>query len=256
MNTGDGRAAVDDGEPDQTMQARTASAPLDPATTLLSTTPTQARTAPTPLDPATAPLSTTPTQAQTASAPLDPATARLSAAAVEALTAFRPADPMQRRLREEYLTHLAAHPDAVVRSGPPVHLTASCLVIGESGSHVLLTHHRRAGRWFQFGGHLEPADPGVHAAATREAREESGIPTVTPLPGIIELNRHVLVGDFTRCREHLDIRFVATVPLSARHHTSEESIDVRWWPVDDLPEGPHGEVADLVRAGLAALSHR
>ena len=41
-------------------------------------------------------------------------------------------------------------------------------------STVLLTLHRKAGAWFQFGGHFEPGDARVHAAATREAREESG----------------------------------------------------------------------------------
>jgi ATP-dependent DNA helicase RecG len=36
---------------------------------------------------------------------------------------------------------------------------------------VLLTHHRRARRWFQFGGHLEATDPGLWAAAAREGNE-------------------------------------------------------------------------------------
>lgn len=46
--------------------------------------------------------------------------------AVEVLRAYRPRDQNQARLREEYLAHLAAHPDGVWKDGPPAHLTASC----------------------------------------------------------------------------------------------------------------------------------
>ena len=35
---------------------------------------------------------------------------------------------------------------------------------------------------------------------------------------------------------HLDVRFLATAPRGSRHAVSEESLDVRWWPVDALPE--------------------
>ena len=35
---------------------------------------------------------------------------------------------------------------------------------------------------------------------------------------------------------HLDVRFLATAPRDADHAVSEESLDVRWWPLDDLPD--------------------
>lgn len=181
------------------------------------------------------------------------AAVRLHAAAVSALAAHLPMTAHQRQLRRAFLRHLRAHPDAVLKHGPPAHLTASCVVLDPSGEHVLLTHHRRARRWFQFGGHLEPGDAGVHAAATREAREESGLPTLTPLPQIVELDRHVLVGDFGTCREHLDVRYLALVDREAAPQASAESLQVRWWPVTELPEGPEGELARLVRVARRAM---
>ena len=56
-------------------------------------------------------------------------------------------------------------------------------MLDAAGEHVLLTLHRKAGAWFQFGGHYEPADVDPHAAATREAREESGIGDLVVAPG-------------------------------------------------------------------------
>jgi 8-oxo-dGTP pyrophosphatase MutT (NUDIX family) len=177
----------------------------------------------------------------------------LHADAVRVLTAYEPLDAQQELTRLDLLAHLAEHPDGVWKSGPPAHLTASCLVLDDALDHVLLTLHRRARQWFQFGGHLEPADRGVRAGAEREAREESGIEdlrvTVTP----VHLDRHRLVGDFGRCAEHHDIRYAATVPSGTQPTVSGESLDVRWWPVSGLPQEGDG-LEDLVVAARRGLN--
>jgi hypothetical protein len=35
--------------------------------------------------------------------------------------------------------------------------------------------------------------------------------------------------------EHLDVRFLALLGSDVEAVASEESLEVRWWPVDDLP---------------------
>lgn len=173
--------------------------------------------------------------------------------AVRRLSTWTAPDPQQEALRRELLAHVLAHPDALAKSGPPAHLTASLLVLDETCTRVLLTHHRRARAWFQLGGHIEAADATLLAAAAREGREESGISGLSVLPEIAQLDRHVLAGDFGRCREHLDVRFVARAPEDAVPQLSEESLDVRWWPVTDLPAGTRAELEPLVAAGLRVL---
>ncbi|MEO6020088.1 MAG: NUDIX domain-containing protein [Knoellia sp.] len=163
-------------------------------------------------------------------------------------------DVAQERLRTAYLEHLERHPDGVAKTGPPAHLTAGCLVLSREGGHVLLTHHRRAKQWFQFGGHLETDDTSLYAAATREAREESGIASVAPAPVIVQLNHHTLTGDFGRCREHLDVRFAALVDRATIPTTSAESLEVAWWPTDALPQGTRSEISTLVVAARSALA--
>ena len=169
------------------------------------------------------------------------------------LAAWPAPDPAQHRLRLDYLRHLATHPDGVARGGSPVHLTASCLVLDPAGAHVLLTLHRKAGAWFQFGGHLEPDDPSLWAAARREACEESGLDRVEPLPAPVQLDRHTLAGSFGRCREHLDVRYAALAPSAARPRVGPESHDVRWWPVDALPAATAAELSPLLSAARRAL---
>lgn len=191
--------------------------------------------------------------ADTVDASVTHAFAHLHAEATATLGAWNAPDAAQERLRTAYLAHLERYPDGVAKAGPPAHLTASCLVISPGGGHVLLTHHRRAQQWFQFGGHLEAGDTSLYAAAKREGREESGVASVTPEPVIVQLNQHTLSGDFGRCREHLDVRFAAVLDREVVPETSEESLDVAWWPTDALPEGTRAELTELVGAARWAL---
>lgn len=169
-----------------------------------------------------------------------------------ALAGYAPGSADQRRLRAQYLAHVEAFPAAVFKQGPPRHLTASTLVVNTSRDRVLLCLHAKARQWFQFGGHLEPGDMSLLGAATREAREESGLRDVTAAPGIVQLDRHNLGDGFGRCVEHLDVRFLAVVPDDAVPTASSESLAVQWWPVGELPPNSGGVLA-LVRAALEVL---
>ena len=168
----------------------------------------------------------------------------LHADALETLRAWRSSDPGQLGLRDRFVAHLEAHPDATYRHCRPDHLTAGALVVSADRRWVLLTLHAKAGRWFQFGGHCEPGDASLAAAALREATEESGVSGLVLDPDPVHLDEHPV----TFCGQpglvhHLDVRFVAVAPASAEPAVSEESIDVRWWPVDALPEPDTGLVA-------------
>jgi 8-oxo-dGTP pyrophosphatase MutT (NUDIX family) len=107
--------------------------------------------------------------------------------------------------------------------------------------------------WLQFGGHFEPGDTDAHAAAQRETREESGIPTLVARPELVQLDRHQLVNAFGRCREHLDLRFVAVADDDVTHVVGEESLDVRWWPTEALPQQTRHELEPLVAAARSVL---
>ncbi|WP_278256451.1 NUDIX domain-containing protein [Nocardioides convexus] len=54
-------------------------------------------------------------------------------------------------------------------------MTAGTLVLDATGEHVLLNLHRKAQRWFHFGGHAEEGDASLAGVALREAHEESGL---------------------------------------------------------------------------------
>ena len=123
------------------------------------------------------------------------------------------------------------------RSGGEHHVTASCLVVDPTAEAVLLNHHRKAGLWGQFGGHLESDDASLRGAARREAEEESGLyplDRVTATP--IDLHVHDLSAAFGACTRHFDVVYAAQASTDDSPHVSDESFDVAWFPLGRLPE--------------------
>jgi 8-oxo-dGTP pyrophosphatase MutT (NUDIX family) len=160
----------------------------------------------------------------------------------------------QEALRARYVAHLEAHDDGVWRDCFPDHLTAGTLVISADGDAVLLNLHRKARRWFAFGGHCEPGDATLAGAALREASEESGLSELALHPEPVHLDEHAVGFCDTRGTvHHLDVRYAAVAPSGARHQVSDESLDVRWWPVDALPDDLEDEMRVLVSRARALL---
>jgi 8-oxo-dGTP pyrophosphatase MutT (NUDIX family) len=160
---------------------------------------------------------------------------------------------VQAALRDRFVVHLETHPDGLERACAPGHLTAGALVLSPGLDAVLLNLHGRARRWFHFGGHHEPGDGSLLGTATREAVEESGIRGLALDPEPVHLDLHT-VG-FCRghdTTDHLDVRYAALAPAGAEAEASDESLDVRWWPLDALPPLAE-EMHELIRLSRERL---
>ena len=176
----------------------------------------------------------------------------LHTSALETLRSWAPPHHAQAALREAFVGLLLARSDACQRACVPGHLTASALVVNRSHTQVMLTHHGLIGRWLQFGGHLETSDPSLLDAAGREAREESGVAELFLDADPVHLDVHAVTCRNSPPTRHFDVRFVAVAPDDAVPLVSDESHDVRWWPINDFPD-PVGDMADLVSAALHRL---
>ncbi|MEU7058389.1 NUDIX hydrolase [Streptomyces sp. NPDC046197] len=155
----------------------------------------------------------------------------------------------QEELRQTYLEHLEAHPDGMWKACGDGHITASALVIDPDRGRVLLTLHRKMQMWLQMGGHCEPFDQTLAAAALREATEESGIAGLTLLPGgPVRLDRH-----HTPCAWHLDVQYAALAPAGAVEAISEESLELRWFAYDEVATVADESVVRLLEATRARV---
>jgi 8-oxo-dGTP pyrophosphatase MutT (NUDIX family) len=111
----------------------------------------------------------------------------------------------------------------------PGHFTASAFVLCPERRRVLLIHHRKLGRWLQPGGHVEPGDGDLLAAAEREVIEETGVRLAARLgAGIFDVDVHPIpASPKIGAHRHFDVRYAflaATLDVQA----TAEVLGVRW----------------------------
>lgn len=180
--------------------------------------------------------------------------ASLHASAVDALARFDARTDADDALRHTMLAFLDAQPEGCARANVPGHITASVVILNEARTHVVLTHHPRVGEWLQLGGHCEAEDASLPGAALREGLEESGLGELAVDEDLLTLHTHPITCSLGKPTRHLDLRFRAIAPGAGVPELaiSEESNDLRWWPVDALPDSAERTtVAHQVRAALA-----
>lgn len=136
------------------------------------------------------------------------------------------------------------------------HFTASAWLVSRDGQRVLLTHHRKLGRWLQLGGHADGERDFARVALT-EAEEESGLSGLSGLsvePAIFDLDRH-WIPEYkdVPAHWHYDVRFVVRAGDEEAYVVGDESHDLAWREIALLVQSDEADesVRRMARKWLA-----
>jgi 8-oxo-dGTP pyrophosphatase MutT (NUDIX family) len=186
-----------------------------------------------------------------------------------ALAAHVSADAKEARDVAFVRAFLREHPaDAHLRSQLLGHLTGSGFVLDSTRAKVLLLHHGRLHRWLQPGGHGE-GETDTLTIALREIEEETGLARadLSPLNGgrLLDVDVHPIperpggvgsAGDgrspqgaamVEPAHSHLDLRYGFVAREGVQPRVSHESRDLRWFPLDALPDDADESLRRAVR---------
>jgi 8-oxo-dGTP pyrophosphatase MutT (NUDIX family) len=121
----------------------------------------------------------------------------------------------------------------------------SGVVVNDAGD-VLLTRRADTGRWATVSGIIDPGEQPA-AALRREIAEETGIEArVERLVSVISQEPKAYPnGDQA---QYLDLTFACRHLAGTARVADDENLDVRWFPLDDLPELSAEDQVRLQRA--------
>lgn len=143
--------------------------------------------------------------------------------------------PQEAAVAAEFIALLDDPQNPFLRERLQGHFTGSAWLLSRDGRRVLLTHHRKLGRWLQLGGHAD-GDRDLAAVALREAEEESGLSGLTlDSVRIFDIDKHWI----PERREvpghwHHDVRYVVRAAADEAFVISEESLELAWRAVTEI----------------------
>lgn len=120
------------------------------------------------------------------------------------------------------------------RSNPIGHITGSCWILNRSLTSVLLTHHKKLMIWIPTGGHSEgETDP--YNIALREGEEETGLKlkSMGTTPFFMDIHDIPKYNGIPN-HKHYDYTYLFIPEGSEDYIISEESLNLKWIPLDEI----------------------
>lgn len=121
------------------------------------------------------------------------------------------------------------------RKNKIAHITSSGFILNPSLDKVLLIHHNIRDAWAWTGGHAD-GDGNLLGVALKEAREETGVATFTPLSSkiasvdILPVYGHQKNGSYVSAHLHLSVAYLLICAESEPLKTKpDENSGVKWF---------------------------
>ena len=162
---------------------------------------------------------------------------------IDDIKAFVPDCPQEENDRRLMLEAACSSPERILtRAHELYHMTASSMIVNPARTHVLMAYHNIYNSWAWTGGHAD-GESDLMSVALKEAREETGIRTLTPIRNapvsleILHVQPHIKRGKYVSAHLHMNLTYALlgddTEALSSK---PDENARVGWLPIASLNE--------------------
>jgi 8-oxo-dGTP pyrophosphatase MutT (NUDIX family) len=176
------------------------------------------------------------------------------ASVIDLLNGYIPSTPEESQHLTDILNLLALEKPLDRGSFVPGHITASAVIVDRKARSILLIQHKKLNRWLQPGGHVEPEDRCLVAAAIREVHEEVGLQLSESEARLLDVDVHEIPSTGKDpVHLHFDVRFLFFCPETELRAASDTT-DACWFPLQSAGKYFTGSDAERVLAKCAAAT--
>ena len=158
------------------------------------------------------------------------------------LKAYAPYNEQETNDKEVMIKLLEKESDIFTRENEVAHFTASSWLVNKEHTKVLMIYHNIYHSWSWTGGHAD-GDTDLLAVAMREAMEETGVKTITPVSKdlfsieILTVDGHIKRGKYVPSHLHLNVTYLLEADeAEVLHIKQDENSGVAWFTLEEALE--------------------
>ena len=158
------------------------------------------------------------------------------------LKAYAPYNEQETNDKEVMIKLLEKESDIFTRENEVAHFTASSWLVNKEHTKVLMIYHNIYHSWSWTGGHAD-GETDLLAVAMREAMEETGVKTITPVSKdlfsieILTVDGHIKRGKYVPSHLHLNVTYLLEADeAEVLHIKQDENSGVAWFTLEEALE--------------------
>ena len=158
------------------------------------------------------------------------------------LKAYAPYNEQEANDKAVMIKLLEKESDIFTRENEEAHFTASSWLVNKEHTKVLMIYHNIYHPWSWTGGHAD-GDMDLLAVAMREAMEETGVKTITPVSKdlfsieILTVDGHIKRGKYVPSHLHLNVTYLLEADeAEVLHIKQDENSGVAWFTLEEALE--------------------
>lgn len=158
------------------------------------------------------------------------------------IAAYKPYNEQEEQDKKITLEYINQYSNILTRENNFAHITSSSWLVNRDRTKVVMIYHNIYQSWAWTGGHAD-GESDLLQVAIKEAKEETGLKTITPVTEdifsleLLCVNGHVKRGNYVSSHIHINVTYLLEADENEELSIKEdENSGVKWLPLKEAVE--------------------